>query len=158
MTDEFDPEAFELEKRQSFLQVLFKVSRLANEEAIRRVRELTGDERIRVSHTALFPHVDFEGIRLTDLAERLGVTKQATAQLVDELVELGMFEKVPDPTDGRAKLIRFSERGGFGLREGMRQLGALEEEFADDVGPDRLAAAHDVLLELLDTLEGGESK
>lgn len=144
---------FEAKKRASFLQVLFKVARLANEEAIGRAREAAGDERIRVAHTTLFPHIPFDGIRLTQLAERVGVTKQAVAQLVDELEEMGVVERVADPSDGRAKLIRFSERGREGLEHGLGLLGELEGELAAAVGPKRLADAHRTLLAILAVLD-----
>lgn len=151
--DERDRDAFEARKRASFLQVLFKVARLANEAGIARAREAAGDERLRVAHTALFPHITFEGIRLTHLAERVGVTKQAVAQLVDELEDMGVVERVPDPSDGRAKLIRFSARGQEGLLLGLGVLGELERELAAAVGAKELAAAHRTLLALLEVLE-----
>ena len=56
------------------------------------MREKTGVATIRPSHTALLPHIDLEGTRLTVLAERLGVSKQATSQLVGDMEEMGMVE------------------------------------------------------------------
>ena len=143
---------FEELKRRSFLQVLFKVARLANERAIARVREAAGDERVRVAHITLFPHVTFDGVRLTFLADKLGVTKQAVQQLVDELEDMDIFERVPDPTDGRAKLIRFSARGRTAIMEGLGVLGALERELAQQTGLD-LTPAHETLLALVEVLD-----
>src|SRR5690606_18063721 len=137
---------FEAKKRASFLQVLFKAARLANEEGIARARAAAGEGRLRVAHTTLFPHISFEGVRLTQLAERVGVTKQAVAQLVDELEEMGLVERVPDPSDGRAKRIRFSARGREGLMLGLGVLKKLERELAAAVGAEELAAAHRTLL------------
>jgi DNA-binding MarR family transcriptional regulator len=50
--------------------------------------------------------VERDGNRLTELAELAGMTKQAMGEHVDGLVQLGLLERVPDPDDGRAKLIR----------------------------------------------------
>ena len=144
---------FEELKRASFLQVLFKVARLANEQAIARARAVAGDDRIRVAHTTLLPFITFEGVRLTEMAEKVGVSKQAVQQLVDELEQMGLVERIPDPTDGRAKLIRFSERGKEGLIQGLGVLEDFEGELARIAGPDELAAAHATLLKLLDALE-----
>ncbi|MCA9564962.1 MAG: MarR family transcriptional regulator [Myxococcales bacterium] len=137
-------------KRRSVLQVLFKAARLANEEGIRRVRAVAGDERIRVAHTALFPHVPFEGIRLTKLADRMGVSKQAVQLLVDELEGMGVFERVPDPGDGRAKLIRWTDVGREGIVEGLGVLGELAEEFETLVGVEAWRTTHETLLKVIE--------
>ena len=63
---------------------------------------------IRPAHTALFPHIDLSGTRQTALARRMGVSKQAVGQLVSELEQMGALERVPDPSDGRARLVRFA--------------------------------------------------
>ena len=141
-----DPFADKLEaaKEASTLQLLFKAARLLNERALERVRERTG-QPVRVAHTALFPHLDLAGTRLTDLAARLGVTKQAAGQLVDELVEMGMLERAPDPSDARAKLVRFSRRGRAALLEGLGVLRELEEELAGAVGASGVRVLHDTL-------------
>ncbi len=134
----------EAKKAQSTLQLLFKAARLLNERAIARVRERTG-KPLRVSHTALLPLLDLEGTRLTVLAERLGVSKQAAGQLVDELEEMGFVERAPDPADARAKLVRFSKRGQKSLFEGLAVLGELEVELRAIAGVRQLGVVHDVL-------------
>lgn len=145
---------FEARKRASVLQVLFKAARLANEESLRRVRTAVKDDRVRVAHTALFPHVPFEGVRLTALAARVGITKQAVKELVDELEAIGVLERAPDPADGRAKLIRWTAAGREGLARGLEILDALAAELAVCVGPEELARTHRTLLAISDHLEG----
>src|SRR5215510_8733281 len=110
MVSEAFRQKLEAEKSKRTAQLLLKAARLVNERAIARVRERTG-RPVRVAHTTLLPHVDLEGTRLTVLAKRLGVTKQAAGQLVDELEQFGMLERVADPADARAKLVKFSRRG-----------------------------------------------
>ena len=139
-----DADKLETEKAQSTVQLLFKAARVLNESAIDRVRSRT-NKPIRVAHTTLLPHIDLEGTRLTDLASRLGVTKQAAGQLVDELVEMGMLERAPDPADARAKLVRFTKRGKAGIFEGLAVLKELEEEIAGLVGGPKLQTLHEVL-------------
>ncbi|SMF56996.1 Winged helix DNA-binding domain-containing protein [Tistlia consotensis] len=56
-------------------------------------------------------HIARDGSRVTELAERARMTKQSMAQLVDALRERGYAELAPDPSDGRAKLVRLTERG-----------------------------------------------
>ena len=143
----------ELEKAQSTVQLLLKAARLLNERAISRVRSRT-NKPVRVAHTALFPHIDLEGTRLTDLASRLGVTKQAAGQLVDELVEMGMLERAPDPADARAKLVRFTRRGKAGILDGIAVLKELEAELEELVGASRMRTLHDVLTAIVRDADG----
>lgn len=137
-------EDLEQKKAESTVQLLFKAARLLNERAIEQVRERT-KQPVRVAHTSLLPHVDLEGTRLTDLAKRLGVTKQAAGQLVDELVELGLLERVPDPADARAKLVRFSKRGRASLFEGIALLREMERDLRDLVGEAAFETLHAAL-------------
>lgn len=137
----------------SVAQLLFKAARLLNERAVARLEPLPGAPRLRPAHTSLFPHIDLAGTRLTELARRLGISKQAVAQLVDELEQMGAIERIPDPEDGRAKLIRFSRAGGRSLLDGMRHLKTVEAELADELGAARMQALHEGLTALLAVLE-----
>src|SRR5918999_4052339 len=66
---------------------------------------------IREGHGCVFGHIDAEhGSRLTELAERSGLTKQAVGEAVGELGKLGYVEGGPDPRDGRAEIIRPTPR------------------------------------------------
>jgi len=143
-TADDDADRLEAEKAHSTVQLLFKTARLLNERAIARVRSRT-NRPVRVAHTTLLPHVDLDGTRLTDLATRLGVTKQAAGQLVDELVEMGMLERVPDPADARAKLVRFTKRGKAAIFDGLAVLKEIEGEVERLVGAPRMRTLHEVL-------------
>lgn len=125
----------EAAKARSVAQLLFRCARLLNEQALARIRAMTG-RKIRPAHTALFPHIDLDGTRGTELARRVGISKQAVTPLVAELVEWGMLERIPDPADGRARLIRFAvgPDGQHGILEGLAMLGLLEAELADELG------------------------
>ena len=144
-----DREKFETIKRQSVAQLLFKCARLVNEQAIARVNErATVSPPLRAAHTALFPHLNAEGVRGADLAKKLGVTKQAVSQLVTELEEWGVVEQIADPQDGRAKLVRFTKKGEQALLQGLAVLGELEAELTDKVGKLRMHELHTAILAL----------
>ncbi|MEO1481975.1 MAG: helix-turn-helix domain-containing protein [Myxococcota bacterium] len=147
-------EKFESAKAASTAQVLFKTARLLNEHAVGRVRERARLPNLRPSHTALFPHIRVDGgSRLTELAAALGVSKQAVAQLVDELVDMRVLTRLPDPDDGRAKRIAYS-RGVDSLMDGLSLLGEVEAEIADAIGEDTMGDLHRGLTALLTYLEG----
>src|SRR4051812_24419498 len=146
---------FEATRDAATLQLLFKAARLANEAALSRVAAASAARRVRAAHTALFPHLDFDGIRLTDLAAKVGVTKQAVGQLVDDLAALGMVERVRDPDDSRAKRIRFSHRGHAALLQGLGVLAAIQEALATAVGARRMGELHETLKRVIAALESG---
>jgi DNA-binding MarR family transcriptional regulator len=137
----------------SVSQLLFKAARLLNARAIARVAQVTG-QPVRVAHTTLLPHLPVQGgIRLTELADRLAVSKQAVGQLVDELEEMGVVRRIADPNDARAKLIEYTARGRAGLLQGLGVLGNIETELAAAVGKRRLQELHRTLGLVVEALE-----
>lgn len=134
-------------KAKSTAQLLFRCARRVNEVALARVRRRAG-VALRATHTSLFPHVDLAGTRQTELARRLGITRQAVHQLVGELEALGVLERVADPGDARATLVRFTRKGRAGLLDGLALLGELEAEMARALGATRMDALHDALAAL----------
>ena len=75
----------------------------------RRLAEL-GFGEVRPAHYAVFQVLRPEGSRLTDLAERAGMTKQSMGYLVDHLQHHGYLQRVPDPKDQRAQIIRITPK------------------------------------------------
>src|SRR4051812_49203336 len=109
----------EAAKQASTLQLLFKAARLVDEESVRRVAAVEGAPRLRRSHTALLPHIDVEGTRISELARRLGVSKQAVSELIDDLEAAGVVKRSTDPDDARARRVAFTPRGRQGLLDGL---------------------------------------
>jgi DNA-binding MarR family transcriptional regulator len=70
-----------------------------------------GHPDVRAPHGNVMQFLDNEGSRVSDLASRAQVTKQSMAELVAHLEHHGYVERVPDPGDGRAKLVRPTRRG-----------------------------------------------
>jgi DNA-binding MarR family transcriptional regulator len=150
-----DWEALETVKQASVGQLLLKSARLLDERALARVNRVPGkpaSPAIRRAHTALFPHVDRQGTRLTELARRLGITKQAVGQLVGDLEQMGVLERADDPLDGRAKLVRFTDRGLRALEHGLHILRGIELEIEARIGRRRMRELHQTLGELVDEL------
>jgi DNA-binding MarR family transcriptional regulator len=136
---------------RSTFELLFRAARLVNERAIARVADRGG--QLRPAHTTLFPHITSHGVRLSTLADRIGVTKQAIGPLIDDLEREGVVERVEDPTDRRAKLIRWTKKGERALLHGLGVLAELERELARSVGKARMAALADTLEALIGAVE-----
>jgi DNA-binding MarR family transcriptional regulator len=103
-------------------------------------RELAqaGYPDIRPAHGShVLRHLRAEGSRLTELAERAQLTKQSLGYLVDYLEARGYVERVPDPTDSRAKLIRLTVQGWALTQTAEEIIARLEAESARRLGADR---------------------
>ncbi len=119
-----------------------------------------GWPRIKPSHNAVFAHLGDQPRRAADLASSAGMTRQSMGELVRELVGLGVLEMVPDPSDGRAKLVAFTTEGKRFASAGHRHLRAIEDrltaEFGEDYEATRrvLEAVAAVLADIPSTAQG----
>ncbi len=96
-----------------------------------------GYDDIRAVHLQVFGAVDWKGTRLRDLAARANMTPPAMAELVDDLQATGYLERLPDPRDGRAKLIRPTRKGRRVLAAALRAVEEIEREYAQRLGIER---------------------
>jgi DNA-binding MarR family transcriptional regulator len=113
-----------------------------------------GFQGIRYRHGSVFRFIDEEGSRLTVLADRAGLTKQAIGELVDELERLGYVERATDPQDRRAKLIRLTERGAAGQAAAARILADIERQWELHLGRDRITALRRTVEEIISLQRG----
>jgi DNA-binding MarR family transcriptional regulator len=101
---------------------------------------------IRPGHGCVFGGIDPEnGSRLTDLADKAMMTKQAVGEVVTDLERRGYVERAPDPEDGRAKIIRLTAKGREVYVIGWHLNKELEEQWAERFGEDRVAALREAL-------------
>lgn len=110
-----------------------------NDRMIDRLSEL-GHGVIRPAHGAVFQYIDDAGTRVARLAERAQMTKQAMAELVAHLEQHGYVIRVPDPGDGRAKLVLPTPKGRevFGIAQEL--VPGIEGELDELLGLRRAAA------------------
>ena len=110
-----------------------------SDELTRRVLA-AGYTDLRPGHGCVFGTIDPEGSRLTDLAERAGMTKQTVGEVASDLEKLGYVERVPDPSDGRAKIIRLTDRGREAQAIGRGLIEDIERDWAERFGTEHVAA------------------
>ncbi len=101
----------------------------------------------------IFHYLREGGLRLTELAERAHTTKQAMRYTVNRLEEAGYVERVPDPADGRAKVIRLTERGWELRRVADEIIASMEEECVRQLGEQRMRQFEDLLKDVGRVLE-----
>jgi len=95
----------------------------------------------------LWDHPD--GMRLTDLASYAGMTKQSMGELVERMEAVGYVERVPDPNDGRARLVRFSEKGRRIAKKTRALVHETEARWAARVGEKELERLRKTLQAIL---------
>ena len=100
---------------------------------------------LRPGHGCVFGNIDPDGSRLTDLAERARMTKQSVGEVASDLEARGYVERVSDPKDGRAKIIRLTERGHEAQAIGRALIEDLERDWGERFGADRVAALREAL-------------
>ncbi|HEX2916556.1 MAG TPA: MarR family transcriptional regulator [Chloroflexia bacterium] len=127
------------EKRPLNLAQLLRIPFQALVTELHERLEKVGYGDIRPTHTIIFALVGTEGIRLTDLAERAQLTKQLVNYLVTAMEERNYVERIPDPEDGRAKLVRLTEKGQAAAAAGRSIIQSIEQEWADLVGKDAMS-------------------
>jgi DNA-binding MarR family transcriptional regulator len=137
---------------------LLRVPFLTVMSRIRDALPQAGYGDLHAAHLPVFQQIDEEtGSRLTDLAERALITKQSMGYLVDYLEEQGYVERVPDPSDGRGKMVRLTERGHGVMSTARSVVRELEEEWAGVVGERRMKELKETLGELVAMLEDGHA-
>jgi DNA-binding MarR family transcriptional regulator len=96
----------------------------------------------------VFARIGEDGTRLTDLAEMAQVTKQTASFLVDQLEKGGYVERVADPTDGRARLVRISVRGRQVQAVAAQEEQAIYREWEAHLGTRDMGRLADILQRL----------
>ena len=136
-----------LTQTQHLVALLGSVKEDLLEEMFRRV-EAAGYTDLRPSHSCIFRYLDVDGSKLSELADLSGMSKQAFGEHVANVEALGYVTRVPDPADGRAKLIVPTPRGREALMLGREIFADLEREWAAAIGEERVAALRDTLEEI----------
>ena len=95
---------------------------------------LAARDQVTAAHVHITRHLALQGDRLTDLAQRAGMTKQAMANLVDQCEAWGLVRRAPDPLDARARRIQFTPAGLAWLQAFQDAVMQAEAEFRAEVG------------------------
>lgn len=100
---------------------------------------------LRSAHAVVFMSVAAEGSRVTELAERARMTKQAVGELIRYLVERGYLVTAADPGDGRAKRVQLTDRGWAAIDLGQQVIADFDQWLEDAVGARAVRQLREVL-------------
>jgi DNA-binding MarR family transcriptional regulator len=133
-------------RRSNIGRRLNEAVRIFEARIVERLHEV-GRSELSVAHINLTRNLDERGTRLTELARRASMTKQSMGELVDQVERTGLIARRPDPTDGRAKLICFTDEGLVWLEAFHHALTVADAEMRERVGSEMV----DLMVELLGT-------
>ncbi len=106
----------------------------ANEGVPLALANLAARDKISAAHIHITRHLSLEGTRLTELAQRAGMTKQAMGNLVNQCEAWGLVSKQDDALDARAIKVVFTETGRAWLQAFQNAVRQAEAEFREHVG------------------------
>ena len=118
------------------------------EDRIFRAVQDAGFDDWTLAQVRVFQRLALGGSRLTDLADQAQMTKQSAGVLVDQLERLGYVRRVPDPTDGRARLIVIEERGRRAAEVAMATSTEILAEWKAFLGTRNFTLLHQILDQL----------
>jgi DNA-binding MarR family transcriptional regulator len=118
------------------------------EDRIFRALQDAGFDDWTLTQCRVFQRIAPNGSRLTDLANQAQMTKQSAGVLVDQLERLGYVRRVPDPTDGRARLIAIEERGQRAVDVAMATVDEILSEWKSYLGTRNFALLQQILGQL----------
>jgi DNA-binding MarR family transcriptional regulator len=128
--------------------LMFIAYRAMDEQVVRAVRE--AGFHVTVAQGRLAQRIAADGSRLTDLAEQAQVTKQTASLLIAALEREGLVERVPDPADGRARLIRLTPKGLTASARAREMVISVEHAWKQYLGPELAKSLTEALTKLRD--------
>ena len=120
--------------------LMFVAHRAAEARVLEAVRA-AGFDDLTLAQSRIGQRLNRDGIRVTDLAEQAGVTKQTAGALVDDLEANGYVTRKPDPADARARLVVLTDRGEKLCATAAAEITKVESEWRAHLG----AKAYDEL-------------
>ncbi|MFQ5678895.1 MAG: MarR family winged helix-turn-helix transcriptional regulator [Gemmatimonadota bacterium] len=140
-------------RRENLGRLLVRTFEMFQEDVLQRLRA-RGFMEVERSDLTVLRNLDLEGNRITEIAERAGLSKQTIGPLVHELEEKGILRVDRDPTDGRAKVVRFTDRGLEGFETAMEVFQETVARYTACLGRERMEQLHSALRDLLERFEG----
>lgn len=136
------------DRQEPNLGILLFVAYRSLEQRAHDAVAAAGITDITLAQARIVARIGPQGTRVSDLAESARVTKQSAGFLVEQLESAGYVERVPDPSDGRARLVRLTARAEQVVVVANAEVERALAEWADHVGTDRLREVHATLMDL----------
>ncbi|MEW1954920.1 MarR family transcriptional regulator [Terrabacter sp. NPDC080008] len=129
---------------------LFRWSDAVGRRLSREMRALAPAELAAIGgrRARLLQMIPAKGMRVTDLAHRAGVTKQAIGQLVDALEGMGLVRSAPSSSDRRVRWVTRTPAGDAVVDRALALIAEAEDRLRREVGARRYDAMLATMREL----------
>ncbi|WP_194770618.1 MarR family winged helix-turn-helix transcriptional regulator [Diaphorobacter caeni] len=123
---------------------------LARKDFVARLHSVMGDQLKDLPPAAggMLPYIDLEGTRGTELARRMGVSKQAAGKAVRDLESTGLVTRVQDLSDARAFKVQFSTKGLEYMMKMHEAIDQIEADYARLLGQEKAQTLREALCEI----------
>lgn len=109
------------------------------------LRDEYGHTQLRLSFAPYITLVGESELRVSELADILGISRQACNQAAQQVEAAGYLQRIDDPQDGRAKQLRLTQQGIALRKNGMHAIARLDDEFSAIVGTSGVRSASKTL-------------
>jgi DNA-binding MarR family transcriptional regulator len=144
-----------MSREKPLLTTLTRRAHLAIRKRVLADVQAAGFDDLTPAHLYVFQLPGPDGLRPTELAARMNMTKQATNHLLSGLEARGYLERMANPGDGRAKLLRLTTRGRKVAQIMQDSSRSLEDEWARHLGRPEVERIRRGLVELAEVLSNG---
>lgn len=128
--------------------LLMAIAARAASTRIFEVLQAEGFDDVTIAQSRLIAGIDEDGTRVSVLAARAQIAKQTATALVDKLERAGYVERLPDPADGRARLVRLTPRATAALPVARAEEQRIEDEWRAHLGDERMTQLREALTAL----------
>ncbi len=140
--------AMQQKYRDNFARHILSISLYLQSEIMNALTLKHGHSQLRINFEPYLAIGGEKGARLSDIAQMLGISRQAANQTANQIEKAGYLVRTPDPSDGRAKLLTPTPRAKALLKQGAGEAQRLQQQFAGFVGDKELQQATDSVAEL----------
>ncbi len=134
--------------RDNFARHILSITLYVQSEIMNALTFKHGHSRLRLNFEPYITLAGSKGARLSDIADTLGISRQAANQTANQIEAAGYLQRSPDPSDGRAKLLTRTPRANALIEQGTQQAANVQHQFAAIVGAETIAATSLTLAQL----------
>lgn len=132
------PNTFSIDTEQQYqdnvARHILNVSLYMQSEIMKALTLKHGHSQLKISFEPYIALAARSDIRLSEIADILGISRQAANQTANQIEKAGYLLRTSDPSDGRAKLLITTPRAKALIKQGAAEALSLEERIAQSVG------------------------